>query len=193
MGELEGTVNRYEIDAADRVTAVSDRWVEFARENDAPSLTREAVLGSSVWDFVAGDQTRELYQAVLRRVREHDVQIILPFRCDSPAYCRWMRLVMTPRGEGSVRLDGVLERKRERVNLGIFQPAARRTPDELPICSFCKRVAVESDWLEPEDAVARLYELAEEPYPSLKHVVCGECEVVARRAGGGEFLGEHAS
>jgi hypothetical protein len=192
MGEAEGGVIRYEIDAADRITAVGDRWLAFARENDAPSLTPEAVLGRSLWDFVAGDQTRVLYQEILRRVREHGVQIILPFRCDSPAYRRWMRLVITPRGEGSVRLDCVLERKLERLNLGILDPASRRSRDELPICSCCKRVAVESDWLEPEDAVTRLYELAEEPYPRLSHVVCEACEAAAKRAIASEVTGADA-
>lgn len=182
MQETEGAPCRYEIDAADRITAVSDSWLEFAQANDAPGLTREAVIGRSLWDFIAGDETRDLYRAVLARVRNEDVPIILPFRCDSPEYRRWMRLVMTPRMSDCVVLDGVLVRKLERLHLGILDPQAPRLPDELPMCSCCKRVAIESSWLEPEDAITRLHALGAEPYPHLRQVVCDACRAHAEGA-----------
>lgn len=179
MDEAEGTACRYEIDSADRITAVSDPWLEFARANDAPGLTREAVLGRPLWDFIAGSETRELYRAVLQRVRDDDVAVILPFRCDSPDFRRWMRLVMTPRSDGAVCFDGVLVRKRERLHLGILDPHAPRLPEALPMCSCCKRVALESRWLEPEDAITHFHRLGAEPYPRLTQVVCDSCRLDA--------------
>lgn len=181
MGEPAGSAFRYEIDAADRIRTVSEPWLEFARDNDAPGLTREAVLDRPLWDFIAGEDTRELYRAILRRVRAADVSVIVPFRCDSPAFRRWMRLVITPRDRGAVRFDGLLVRKRERLHLGILEPGARRSRKELPMCSCCKRVQLESGWLEPEDAIVRLHLLEEEPYPRLRHVVCDSCRTATEQ------------
>lgn len=175
MDEFEGAACRYEIDAADRICAVSERWLAFARENDAPELTREAVIGRSLWDFIAGAETRDLYRPILRRVREEDVSLIVPFRCDSPIFQRWMRLVLTPGSQGAIRLDGVLVRKLERLHLGFLEPHAPRRPHDLPICSCCKRVKLEARWLEAEDAIARLHTLGVEPYPELRYVVCRSC------------------
>lgn len=182
MGERDGTATQYEIDADDRITQVSDTWLAFARENDAPGLTREAVVGRPIWDFIAGAETRELYRAILRRVRDEDVQVILPFRCDSPAFRRDMRLVITPGVGGDVRFSGLLVRKLERLHLGVLEPRAPRSSQELAMCSCCKRVAIGAEWLEPEDAVARFYELGEEPYPSLKQVLCDACRDAAEVA-----------
>jgi hypothetical protein len=180
MGALQESGCRYEIDAADRITMVSDPWLQFARENDAPGLTREAVVGRPLWSFIAGAETHALYREILRRVREQDVQLILPFRCDSPGFQRWMRLVITPRVGGAVRFDGAMVRRLERLHLGILDPHAPRRPEELPMCSCCKRVHVGSQWLEPEDAVTRLHTLGAEPYPRLKQVICLSCQSVAQ-------------
>jgi hypothetical protein len=182
MGQSISAACRYEIDAADRISAVSEPWLAFARENDAPRLTRDAVVGRPLWDFIAGEETRELYRAVLRRVRDEDVSIVLPFRCDSPDFRRWMRLVMTPREMGRVCFDGILVRKRERLHLGIIDPHAPRLPEPLPMCSCCKRVLLESRWLEPEDAMVRFHALGAEPYPSLRQVVCDACRSYAEHA-----------
>jgi hypothetical protein len=133
------------------------------------------VLGRPLWDFIAGEETRDLYRAILGRVRAEDVSVIVPFRCDSPAFRRWMRLVMTPGERGAVRFDGLLVRKLERIHLGILDTGLPRSRRELPMCSCCKRVRLGPDWLEPEDAVARLHVLGAEPYPRLQQVVCPSC------------------
>jgi hypothetical protein len=180
MGAFQEAACRYEVDAVDRIRMVDDRWLEFARENDAPGLTREAVVGRLLWDFIAGAETHALYREILRRVRGQDIQLILPFRCDSPVFQRWMRLVMTSLVDGAVRFDGVMVRKLERIHLGILDPHAPRRPQELPMCSCCKRVHVDSSWLEPEDALARFHILRAEPYPRLKQVICLSCQSVAQ-------------
>ena len=52
----------YRIDASDMITDVDDAWVEFARRNEAESLTRTAVVGSSLWNHVSGAETRHVYE-----------------------------------------------------------------------------------------------------------------------------------
>jgi hypothetical protein len=186
MDSIQQTACRYEIDADDRIRMLGGRWLRFARENDAPELTPEAVIGRPLWEFIAGAETHALYREVLRRVREEDVRLVLPFRCDSPSFQRWMRLVMTPRGGGAVRFDGLMVRKLERLHLGILDPHAPRRPQDLPMCSCCKRVHLDFDWLEPEAAIARLHVLGAEPYPRLKQVICLSCQSVAQSLTAGE-------
>lgn len=180
MVALQAAPCRYEIDAADRIRSVGGGWLEFARENDAPELTPEVVVGRSLWDFIAGAETQTLYGEVLSRMRREDVWLSLPFRCDSPTFQRWMRLVMVSIGDGAVRFEGIMLRRIERIHLGILDPRAPRRPEELPMCSCCKRVYVDSSWLQPEDAIARFHTLRVEPYPRLRQVVCLSCHSVAQ-------------
>ena len=65
----DSTEISYLIDAQDRLLAVSPEWLEFALKNQGDGLTPDHVQGRSLWAFIADGPTRELYQAVLTRVR----------------------------------------------------------------------------------------------------------------------------
>jgi hypothetical protein len=164
------------VDAHDTITSVSPSWLAFARENGAPELTDEAVRGHSLWDFVNGAETIELYQRILQRVRTSSLQIVVPFRCDSPTLRRFMRLEITCLPEGSVQLDGLMERAEPTERLNLLDVRFPRSCDMLTLCSCCKRALVEPHgWLEIEDAAVRLHLLEEERSPQLCHSVCADC------------------
>ena len=104
----------YSIDHNDSLLYVDEPWLAFARENRAPELTRDHVLGRSLWEFVAGAETRLLYESLFLKLRTSSGSIELPFRCDSPDRFRFMRLILESGPRESIRMTGILERERER-------------------------------------------------------------------------------
>lgn len=167
---------RYTVDALDVITSVSPTWLAFAQENGAPELTYQAVIGNSLWHFIDGSETIELYQAILQRVRASFSRIVVPFRCDSPTLRRYMRLELICQPHGSVQFDGILERVEPTEQHNLLDPRFPRSCNVLTLCSCCKRALVEpSGWLEIEDAVARLHLLEKEQTPQLRNAVCPDC------------------
>ncbi len=166
----------YRIDSRDRIVAVGDDWLEFARSNGAPELTQEAVVGACWSDFVADAETRTLYTSLFERVRASEAELSLPFRCDSPDRFRFMRLVISPGSNGTLSCLGMLVRDQARPFYSILDRAFPRSDRSLPICSLCRRIEVSADeWLEIEDAVARL-DLFDSPrLPRLEQRVCTPC------------------
>lgn len=172
---------RYAVDRQDVITAVCPLWLAFARENGAPQLSREAVIGRSLWEFIDGTETKQIYQAILQRVRTNIISSVIPFRCDSPTLRRYMRLEMTPEAEGRVQLAGVLERVEPTRPFNLLESTFPRSQHLLTQCSYCKRILVETcGWLEIEDAAVRLQLLDKQTVPKLRQSVCPDCLAVAR-------------
>ena len=55
----------------------------FAAANEARDLTGASVHGRSLFDFLATPEVRQLYRALLERVRGHRVVAVIPFRLPS--------------------------------------------------------------------------------------------------------------
>ncbi|MFW5798982.1 MAG: hypothetical protein ACOCXX_04930, partial [Planctomycetota bacterium] len=60
----------YRIDPQDRIDYVSDDWVHFASENQADHLSRDNVVGSTLWDHITDTKTCHLYEVMVDRVRK---------------------------------------------------------------------------------------------------------------------------
>ena len=163
---------------------MSEAWLAFARENAAPEIgSPDAVLGHSIWEFISGKPTRDLYDVIFRRVRGQGETIALPFRCDSPRTYRFMRLVAAPTQGGGISLQGVLIREQDKPCESILDRLFPRSEVSLPMCSVCKRVRLlEKQWVEVEEAVARLDLFDSSAQPSLEYSVCDDCLSQAREA-----------
>ena len=142
-----------------------------------PLLAQHAVTGRPLWDFIDGDETSQLYQTILHRVRTSALRIVVPFRCDSPMLRRYMRLEITCQPQRNVQFDGILERVEPTERFNLFDRDFPRSRDALTLCSCCRRALVEpSGWLEIEDAAARLHLLEKARAPQLRHTVCLDCQ-----------------
>ena len=172
----------YSIDAEDSVASVSDSWLEFARNNRAPELTRDRVLGQTLWRFIAGQETRRLYEELFSRVRTFHKSIEIPFRCDSPDRFRFMHLILDSASQDSIRCEGILIREQERPFFSILDRAFPRTNVTLPMCSLCKRILVfGARWLEVQDAIRELDLFESVSLPELENVVCDDCGALDQR------------
>lgn len=173
---------RYEVDAEDVISSVSSEWLSFAEENGAPDLARDVVIGSSLWTFVAGAETRHLYRSLFGKARDGGLPIAVPFRCDAPERRRFMRLTITPSVHGSLVLIGVLLREEDRRHLRLLERGRGTSADLITMCGWCKRILVEAgEWLDPEAAIDRmgLFELTE--VPRITHGICAACMDVVER------------
>ncbi len=173
-------VVRYAVDASDTIRAVGREWGNFARANDAAQLTAESVIGKPIWDFIAGSETRELYERVFERMRRRGGRVELPFSCDSPSRARPMRLTITPGPKGGLQFRSTLSGERYRVLAPVLERGGSRSDARLRLCSFCKRAAVAHRWLDIVDAMAELG-LCDEDRPQLEHALCRSCRDSAGR------------
>lgn len=167
---------RYTVDQHDVITSVCPLWLAFARENGAPQLSREAVVGHSLCEFIEGAETKQLYQTALQRVRDSHTASVFPFRCDSPTLRRYMRLELTPEAEGGIQLDSVLERVEQTSQFNLLEPTFPRSQQMLTLCSCCKRILVETcGWLELDNVAVRLQLFDQNRVPRLRNSVCPDC------------------
>lgn len=167
---------RYAVDDANRIVEVDEAWLRFARQNDAPGLDRDAVLGASLWTFISDQEMCLLYEAILERVRRGQLRVTIPFRCDSPAVRRFMELEMVPAVEGVIHLNSRLLRREEREPVPLLDRDVARSDKMLYMCSWCKRIEFsELEWVEVEAAVARLDLFGERPVPRISHGICPSC------------------
>lgn len=166
----------YHVDADDRIVHVSSRWEAFARANGAPELAGEAVIGRPLLDFVSGLEAQEIYLAVLARVRASRRVVSLPFRCDAPGVRRFMVLEVVPSHAGGLSFVSRLTREEPRPSQPLVDATVRRGGGLLNMCSWCKRVALDSGrWLEVEEAVSRLRLFEQDSMPEISHGVCNDC------------------
>ncbi len=174
-------VYEYRIAADNRLVWVGDAWLGFARDNGAPELTREGVVGRSLFSFISGAETEYLYYLLLDEVRTRRQAVTVPFRCDGPALRRFMRLTISPLEDDGVRFESTLVRQQPRRTLAFLDAETRRTAAALTICGWCKRVEIGQRWLDLERAVAMLDLFRSPALPQQNQGVCADCGRRLRR------------
>jgi hypothetical protein len=116
---------------------------------------------------------------LLRRVRGEDLGVMLPFRCDGPGVRREMDIRITPHSAGRFVLFSAQLRSEEPRR---FQPLlsadARRGEETLTMCGWCDRFLVGGEWVEVEEAAARLALFRREELPAISHDICPDCSAM---------------
>lgn len=155
---------------------MNDAWSHFARANDGEHLVPPGILGQSLWTSIADQTTRQLYAALLQRLRNGTGPVRFRFRCDGPTQRRLleMRLAATVAGEVEFHTRLVASQAREDVSL--LDAEAPRSDALLTICGWCMRIPIPADqWLEVESAIPELGLFEEWPLPMLSHGMCPRC------------------
>lgn len=156
---------------------IHGNWDEFASLNAAPDLTVQAVLGRRLGDFIAGPETRHIYEALMERILRTGEPVRFTHRCDSPGRRRHMEMLVEPAAPGVVRFRSRLLREEPREIQHLLDHEAPRSDELLTMCSWCKRVRDEADtWVNVEDYVARTGFLEVDVLPQLSHGLCPQCE-----------------
>ncbi len=167
---------QYHVNAHDRISAVNDEWLSFAKANEGSTLLPPEILGRSLWDFIGDLETRHIYQALHGRVRTLGVPVRLCFRCDGPDRRRLLQLDIVA-GDDQQLIYRVRTLKEEvRLPVPLLDPHERRSRRFVTMCAWCKRVAAPPrGWLEVEEAAVALQLFAESSPPRVTHGICEEC------------------
>lgn len=167
----------YEVDPDGAIVSVNDFFVVFATENGW--LVQAAdVLGTSLFDHVAGQRVRELHRSLLSAVRSSSKPLSLPMRCDSPTERRWLSVTFTPLAAGRVAFASQLNRIESRPYQPLLDPTveASTTGEMLSVCAWCARARYGGAWIDIDDVAERLRITDRSAVPSLSHGICGRCE-----------------
>ncbi len=162
-------------------------WNAFAKQNGAPELQAERVIGRNLFDFIQGEQVRDQFHKVLDRISENpNWSWVLPYRCDSPererAMCQSLRPIFSGDRCTGFIFHSVEQHSRRRPPIDLYdfkaiEKSARgdRTLPIVNMCSWCQRVRCPSvggdDWLKAED----YYAAGGSSNVRLKHGICEEC------------------
>ena len=172
------------VDAAGNIVAVNGEWVEFARENGAPELVREAVVGRAIWEFMEGRETRHISRLLLDKVRSTGKSLTIPYRCDSPDLKRFMEMEIIPLESGNVEFRSRLLKVEKRDPVLLLDAHAARTEEFLTICSWCRRARIDSMWIELDEAVKKLDLFSSAAPTQLTHGICQDCSRLVKKKTG---------
>jgi hypothetical protein len=166
----------YRLDAHDRVRAITGPWDRVAAENSAPELLSSHVVDQPLWRFIAGDDVRGLLHLLFARARSSGATLQLPFRCDSPRERRFMELRVQPMPRSELLVESVLLRTEPRSYMPLLERSAHLLYGTLTICSWCRRVRLfDQEWVDLEEAVARMNLFASAELPALREGICRAC------------------
>ena len=171
-----GMVVEYWIDAHDVVFATGDGWVDFARDNDAPELV-DLAPGRTLWSHFDSDEIRDLWQAVIARVRAELSEATVPIRCDGPDMRRWFEMTITPGDNQTVRFRSslVFEEPRPSVSLLAVRTERNGSAPAVSVCSWCGQADDGSRWVGIEELVRSRRLLEETVMPPIAHGICPSC------------------
>lgn len=165
----------YRINRQDEIIFVNDDWLRFSFDNGAANFKTENVLHKSLWDFIADDLTRRLYEVVLQRVRNGDT-ISFSIRCDSADCRRLLEMNITPLQNGEIQFETKALGRHEREPPAPLDLRASGGEEFLRICGWCKRIDVGvSDWREIENAMTKLKLFERDRPPHFTHGICNSC------------------
>ena len=170
--------------AEGNIAAVNDEWVEFASENGAPELGREAVVGRALWGFMEGRETRHISRLLLDKVSRSGKGLTIPYRCDSPELRRFMEMEIVPVENGTVEFRSRILKFEYRDPVMLLDSQAARTDEFLTICSWCRRARIASMWIELDEAVKKLDLFSSASLPQLTHGMCQDCSELVRKKTG---------
>jgi len=174
----------YRINADNTIASVSENWHSFAVENGGTeSCNPGNLIGSPLWDFISGLETKHLYEIILKKARAHKQPVQLKFRCDSPDNCRYLQLSIIPLKDDTVEFQSKIIRSISREPIALLENDRERSDSFVKICSVCKKIAVsDSEWQETDMAINTLQLFDYEQLPELSHGLCQSCynEAIAK-------------
>jgi hypothetical protein len=170
---LENQIH-YRLNERDEIVYVNAAWDTFASENSGAHLSANRVLGRPLWDFITDGTTETLYRDLLARVRDGR-RVRFAFRCDSPDRRRRLEMEVShaERGWAEFRVRTLSEEIRQWQSL--LDPERSRAAELLRLCGWCKKVDVDSRWVEVEEAVSVLELFDRTSLPDVTHGICEGC------------------
>lgn len=165
----------YDLDQQLIITGLGPGWDAFAFENAAAELVSPNPIGQPLMKFIADATTVHLYELLFERVARDKRAITIPIRCDAPGLRRYLHLTVSARPTGGYRVATSLIRAEPRQPVGLLAAHVGRG-GHVVMCGWCKRVHVEQQWLEVEQAIVALGIFEGQLPPQVTHGICDACQ-----------------
>lgn len=173
---------QYSIDSTDHIRFINEAWLQFACQNDGAHLSRAYVIGKSLWEFIDGEDNRQVHRLILKTVRATQRVQEFKFRCDSPVCRRHFLLTVSPLPEGELMFSTHPVREDSRSPVPLLDPDVKRGEQYLRICSWCIKACLPNQkWVELEDAISLLGLLCGGIMPNVTHGVCPDCQITIEK------------
>jgi len=167
---------RYLIDKNDIILEVNQEWNDFVKANQIEDIDATKIVGQSLWKYISHTGVLLLYEMVLKRARETQKKIILPFRCDSPSLRRFMQIEITPLQNDEIAFETQLLRSQSRAAILFSEYNEKSNAPLLHICSWCNHFKVsENEWVEIEEGIKKFNLFSLDPLPMITHDLCKFC------------------
>jgi hypothetical protein len=167
----------YTLDASDAIVEVNEAWTAFAASNGGATLLSPAILGRSLWDFLADETTSLIYRRLFERVRAGAGPVRFGFRCDAPAVRRLLEMTITAQPGGALTLVVRALQLEDRPVMPLLDPGVKRSEILVRMCAWCKRIPDSSGrWMEIEEALPRLEIFQQQGLPAITHGICQDCQ-----------------
>ena len=164
------------VDDNHKIYWVSDDWDEFARNNSAPDLTADAVIGKLLFSFITGDVTRMFYDVGMLQARTQKKPYVLHYRCDAPGEARLMTMrIEYTRNEGWL-LSNKINNTKIIDSIVYFEYAA---DSEISRCSICNQIRLNGEW---QDLLHRPKILGSRQTVHICYSICQQCEQLSHMA-----------
>lgn len=174
--ESNSSIYTFEVDSANRISAVSDNWDAFALQNGGEEACAGRVLGRPWWEFVVGEEVRMLYAGLLQKVRLNKRHLTVPFRCDGPTVRRFMTMSILPGQDNAVVFRCELLREEPTDPVPLLSRETRRNASMIHLCGWCGRAEIGNSWIEVDAAIRALKLFEVETIPQISHGICPACE-----------------
>lgn len=158
----------YFVDRDDRILDIDGAWDDVAMINDAPGALSKKVLGTSLFDHVAGEDTQDYLRRLMQRVRATGQAHIMEYRCDGPTVRRWCWMEMRAGDKGCLLSRHVLLRSESTENRVLVE-RANSPSTEAHQCSICNRIRVVGDWFDP-------FEIKRNQFYVVGPALCSTCD-----------------
>jgi hypothetical protein len=172
-----GDVIWYEIDLADRIGAVGGAWNAFALDNNGEALVGASVIGTSIFDHIAGHFTKRFFREFLANGRSSS-QSKRTYRCDAPDRKRLMEMRAETTCDSRLRVSHTITEELPIERAVFVTEVGRSGLADHVRCSLCNRLRFRGSnaWREPDAAVP------DGGSVRVIHTVCPDCraEVSAR-------------
>jgi hypothetical protein len=152
-------------------------WSAFAKENGGHSLLDNPPVGRSIWEFIEGLSTRNIYALAMKQVRNKGRSICFPFRNDSPEMLRYMNMHIESGAAGSLWFRTTIQREIRKDTLAEKNvPKPENHPNYLVhMCAWCNLVEVAGEWFSLASAIWALGLLDGPEVPPITHGICPKC------------------
>ncbi len=173
----------YTLGAADQLTTVNGAWLDFAADNHGAGLRPGAIIGRSIWDFIADGSTIAIYRRVFQRVRSGAGAAAFTFRCDAPAVRRLLQMHISRAASGELVLATDLVVATPRASVALLEPGRATLGTLVRMCAWCQRMpGADGQWLEVEAALAAMDVFGGDTLPRISHGMCDDCSRVMNDA-----------